>query len=192
VGANKSPFSLATSTEPEIGALEKSDISDIINKPLYFDVARRQVLRDSEMYNLKLDGVELTFVSENKDHDGKVHVKLKPAIQKIPIWSKEIIAHLDAQGELYAVSGEFRAGQPVMKLRFVAGYAEEKAKKYLDSRSPDWKVDHSGLVVFSDETKNTDELVYKVTLFNGLKRHFVFVSAVSGDVIHNLSGMPSL
>ncbi len=157
----------------------------------FYEVAMQQLQIQSQKYDIDLEGVHLAFVAENKDESGNVHVKLQPKIQDIPIWSKQIIVHLDKHNNLYTVSGKLpstsvSSAQPIVDEQ----QAQSSAKEFLEKDSAEWNALLTELMFFPNDKQKSLELAYKITLQRGLERQFVFVSALRGDILTQFSGSP--
>jgi thermolysin len=159
--------------------------------PRYAQYAYSYLDQQKAKYNLHEPRAQLTFTGENIDKQQNKHVKFQQIHQGVPVWGYQMTVHIDANDEVYSVTGDILTGlgnlnpspsMPEQRINSVIEQHEDWGKR-------GWKVAHSDLYVFNHESKNY--LSYRLTLVKGLLREFLFMNANSGEVIHRVSGTPT-
>lgn len=131
---------------------------------------------------------ELQLISEETDHLGMTHVKFQQIYQSIPVWSKEIFAHINKQNEVFRVDQNIAliadgfSVQPGLAVDEIAPYA----MKAINNRGV-WKVKKSNLIIYVNP-EEVARLAYLVELEKGALREFVFLDARNGDFLYQLTG----
>ncbi len=129
----------------------------------------------------------LNLLSSKTDELGFTHKKYEQLYKGIPIWSSDIIIHINADMENYRTDGTFKeipdsiSTQPIIKANEAADIASKSLTK--DGR---WDSKSEKLMIYSDKSINS--LIWYIELHKSFQRKFVIVNAVNGTVIKTLQG----
>lgn len=133
--------------------------------------------------------MNLRFAGETVDALNQKHVRFQQFYDDVPVWRREIIVHVDARDKVYAVSNGLASGLGAIDVtpRISVEAARNAAAR---AKGEGWLSSGGTLTIFLHEMR--PHLAYEITLRRGLQRWFVFVDAGSGEIIHQLSGSPSV
>ena len=145
-----------------------------------------------EMWGVTDPAASLTVRSADSDRFGFTHVRLRQIYNGIEVDGRELIVHLNADGNVYEVNGEFLEGlsittKPTMTAASAAS-AAMKAAKAAGAKSPSATAEDASLAVWcegSDATKA--RLAWKVLVRGGGRRGRTmlwFIDAKTGKSIH--------
>ncbi|MEP1447218.1 MAG: M4 family metallopeptidase [Paraglaciecola sp.] len=158
---------------------------------------------------------ELTLVDTKKDKLGSEHNIFKQYYKGLPVFAGELRTHFNANGEMVAVNGKFITDikvdtKPVITLsqatRIAYVKVEQDPTKAITAETMKNREDRLGtpqalftnsstLMVFRAGTiKGTpgqDHLAYEIEVVNGVGnvREFVYVDAINGEVIDQITGI---
>jgi len=157
---------------------------------------------------------ELILTKTNHDKLGASHSIFKQKYQGLPVFAGELRTHFNANGELIAVNGNFLADikvvtKPVITPEQATNIAfrkvEQDPRKSVtsDNRNKEEKLDTPSalfsnavtLMVFRagliKGTPGQDHLTYEIEVVNSLGnvREFVYVDALNGDIIDQITGI---
>jgi hypothetical protein len=71
------------------------------------EIALNIISANRETFRLDDPYSELKVVESFKDEFGKQHVKFAQWYQGVPVWGQDLVAHLEANGELYSVNAHY-------------------------------------------------------------------------------------
>ena len=150
----------------------------------YFE-ANRSALRLSDPSS------QLKFTEQHTDSLAVTHLRFQQIHRQLTVWGGELIAHFNAGGQVYAVSGAVRTGIDLAdtQAQISVTQAEQAAIQAMPPGLPQPRALGVQLCVF--QNNNVNYLAYEVTVASGLTRKFVFVNAKDKTVIHILEGSPS-
>lgn len=155
---------------------------------------------------------ELTLVASNRDKLGSSHSIFKQNYKGLPVFAGELRAHFNSNGEMIAVNGNFLTDIKVItKAVITPNQAVGIAFRWVD-RDPTMDVntgnredrmgtsaalfaDSNTLMIFRagliKGTPGTDHLAYEIEVTNnaGNVREFVYVDAINGKVIDQITGI---
>lgn len=158
---------------------------------------------------------ELSLVSTNRDKLGSSHSIFKQNYKGLPVFAGELRTHFNSNGEMIAVNGKFLTDikviiKPVLTAQQAAGIAfrkvEQDPTKAVNDSNAGNKEDRMGtpaallansstLMIFRaglvKGTPGQDHLAYEIEVVNGAGnvREFVYVDAINGMVIDQITGI---
>ncbi len=129
------------------------------------------------------------------DPKGMKHVRLTHVAKGIPVWGDELIVHIDKNGVVRSVNGEFTAD--VEKNTDRIGEAQIDAKQAIQSALQEVNVQNpsaaptASLHYFPYPEPDQVTLTYVVTVRDDAQpaEWKVFVDAVNGDVVHKYNNI---
>ena len=156
------------------------------------DAAMAAMKSLGEMWGVTDPATSLTVRSADTDRFGYTHVRLRQIYNGIEVDGRELIVHLNADGNVYEVNGEFLEGLSVSTKPTVsaatAADAAVKAAKAAGAKSPSATAEDASLAVWcegSDAAKA--RLAWKVLVRGGGRRGRTmlwFIDAKTGKSIH--------
>jgi cysteine-rich repeat protein len=158
---------------------------------------------------------ELSLVGTNKDKLGSEHSIFKQQYKGLPVFAGELRTHFNANGEMIAVNGKFLTDikvvtKPIITLsqatRTAFMWVEQDPTKAITAETLGNKEDKRGtpaalsassstLLIFRagliKGTPGEDHLAYEIEVTNGAGsvREFVYVDALNGEVIDQITGI---
>jgi Zn-dependent metalloprotease len=149
----------------------------------YFEANRSALRLSNPRSQLKLTG-------QHTDSLAATHLKFQQIHRQLTVWGGELIAHFNANGQVYAVSGAVRTGIDLVdtQAQITFALAEQAAIQAMPPGSPQPRALATQLCVY--QKNNVGYLAYEVTVASGLMRKHVFVNAKDKTVIHILEGSP--
>ncbi len=152
---------------------------------LIFDYLKHQVSENK----ISIDSNDLKLITETTDHLGMTHVKFQQVFQSVPVWNKELFAHINKQKKVFRVDQnvvlipkEFNV-QPKLSIEKIVSYA----LKAMDKKAS-WQVKKPKLIIYIN-SDGTATLAYHVELEDGLLTEFVVLNAANGDLLHRITGI---
>ena len=145
-----------------------------------------------EMWGVTDPAASLTVRSADSDRFGFTHVRLRQIYNGIEVDGRELIVHLNADGNVYEVNGEFLEGlsittKPTVTATSAASTAM-KAAKAAGAKSPSATTEDASLAVWCDGSDATKaRLAWKVLVRGGGRRGRTmlwFIDAKTGKSIH--------
>lgn len=140
------PLSRSLDADPDFRALRAH--GDPAEIALFFLEAHRALFR------LKRPRRELAVLSATTDSLGSAHVKLGQVYEGLEVWGAEIAVHLDAEREVYLVSGRYVRTPEGLELRAELGASEalSRAAEALGAPLRPDEASEPRLVIFPGES----------------------------------------
>ncbi|MCX7571753.1 hypothetical protein OS242_17555 [Tumebacillus sp. DT12] len=173
-------------------------ISGRLSKPLKgepLDMAYTFLGTVKELYHVEAPRKSFRLRKVSKDELGMTHIRLAHIARDIPVWGDEIIIHIDKNGVVRSVNGQFTPKIEANSEQFTA--AKIDAAKAIQNALADVKVEKPDapptamLYYFPHPTPDSVTLTYIVTILDqsAPAEWKVFVDAVSGDVVHKYNNI---
>jgi Zn-dependent metalloprotease len=144
-----------------------------------------------------VDNVKKSFRLKrvNLDELGMKHVRLTHVVGKVPVWGDEIIVHIDKEGVVRSVNGQFTPKieahtERIKKPKIDAQQAIANALQDVKTEKPD-RPPTAELYYFPYPTPDMVTLTYIVTVLDHSHpaEWKVFVDAITGDVVHKYNNL---
>lgn len=151
---------------------------------LVFDYLKHQVSKNK----ISINSNDLKLITETTDHLGITHIKFQQVFQSVPVWNKELFAHINKQKKVFRVDQNVVVipkklnVQPKLPIKEIASYA----LKTMDKKAS-WQVKKPKLIIYIN-SDGTATLAYHVELEGGLLTEFVVLNAKNGDLLHRITG----
>jgi Zn-dependent metalloprotease len=141
-----------------------------------------------EYNNLQLPD-DLTLITEKTDHLGMAHLKFQQLFHLVPVWNKELYAHINKQNRVFRVDHNlsFIAEDFTVQAKLSTIKITQVAKKVI-SDEENWQTGEAQLIIYTDD-KLQPKLAYYIKLENGLLTQFIILDAHNGDLLHQISGI---
>jgi Zn-dependent metalloprotease len=172
----------------------------------FVDWARGDLERYARVLRLEDPSNELTLRSVDRDDLGYVHVRFKQVHEGLPVWSRDLVAHYDATGALYAVNGSYEPSPQGIDASplFGAEIALQTARQNLVNEGRwaplsketaaflDLVEPQPRLVLYPSEERGV-RLAYEVIVHpNLIERYRYLIDAKSGEVLNRIAEHCSL
>ncbi|TCP54612.1 peptidase YpeB-like protein [Tumebacillus sp. BK434] len=175
-----------------------SFISGKLSKPLKGEPMEQALkFMDTVKALYHFDSAKKTFRLRKvqKDELGMTHVRLAHICNNIPVWGDELIVHIDKDGVVRSVNGEFtpdlsKNTERIQQPQLNSDTAIEKALADVKPKQQDGKPT-AALFYFPYPEPDVVTLVYVVTIrdMSVPAEWKVFVDAMSGDVVHKYNNL---
>ncbi|MFD2169171.1 hypothetical protein [Tumebacillus lipolyticus] len=175
-----------------------SYISGTLSKPLRGEPIQQALkFLDSIKALYHFDSAKKTFQlkSVHTDELGMKHVRLTHICNSIPVWGDELIVHIDKNGVVRSVNGEFTPDltKNTERLRQPKLNSDDAIKRALEDVLPKQVEGKptAALYYFPYPEPDVVTLAYVVTILDmSVPAEWkVFVDAISGDVVHKYNNI---
>ncbi|MEK6748735.1 MAG: M4 family metallopeptidase [Pseudomonadota bacterium] len=138
------------------------------------------------LFKLKNPDAELKLVREETDSGKRTHLIYQQTYQGVPVWGKQLLAHLEADNTLYLVNGRYLPSPALLNTTPKLDAASALAVVTQALNAPNAEVLESELVIYPG-ADGQQTLAYRIDVRPSiLDRWVYFVDAMTGTVVHTI------
>lgn len=133
-----------------------------------------------ELLKIRRPSEEFKEKSVLRDALGLKHIKYQQVYQGLPVWGKELVVHVDQDGDVYQIDGKI---EPTTTLATAPQLTAPRVlDKMKDSLGEQAQINAAELVIYVDG-RGTKILAYHVEACIGFERWQFFIDATTGNVL---------
>lgn len=172
----------------EVSAGEEGEYSH----SYYTDMVYQYLESDESKVVLKEPRDELEMTRIWIDKRENVHVRFRQVLDGVPVWGGELLVHMRSDGGVYNVNSSVveGVGRTMPEVSLSPKECIVIISELLDGKYKRAKIGKPELLI--DLVGGFPRKVYKVEVFTGLKREFLFIDASNGELDKGLSGSPTM
>ncbi|MCI0698857.1 M4 family metallopeptidase [candidate division KSB1 bacterium] len=163
------------------------------------EIALNIISANRETFRLDDPHSELKVVESFQDDFGKQHVKLAQWYQGVPVWGQDLVAHLEANGELYSVNARYSPTPKTINVNAANLGAEQAIQIARNNLTAQTSIEEFGELtqkilsyngpratkyILIDQKTQQPHLIWHVQIRSNLRdKWYYFIDASTGEIL---------